>query len=218
MMEPGLKTSELIASLSGNLPPVIRYAVPMRLAAGIGTGAVVSALVMWRWLGLRPDLLHAAATGAFWMKFAYTLGLAVFAVWVTARLSRPATPAVWPAIGIPVVILLLGAMAAMQLMHVAPQARTPLVMGDSSNVCPWRIVALSLPVFAGTVWSVRGLAPTRLIFAGAVAGFASGAIGSWIYAFHCDESAAPFVLVFYTLGIAGVGALGAILARVALRW
>jgi hypothetical protein len=43
-------------------------------------------------------------------------------------------------------------------------------------------------------------------------------LGAWIYAFHCDESAAPFVLVFYTLGIAALSALGALIARRLLRW
>ena len=74
------------------------------------------------------------------------------------------------------------------------------VRGESSS--------LSLPICAGTLWSLRALAPTHLIVAGAVAGFASGALGAWIYAFHCDESAMPFVLIFYTLGIALVGATG----------
>lgn len=85
-------------------------------------------------------------------------------------------------------------------------------------VCPWRIALLSLPVFVGTLWSLRALAPTRLVLSGAVAGFASGALGAWIYAFHCDESAAPFVLIFYTLGISAVGAAGAALATRILRW
>jgi len=85
-------------------------------------------------------------------------------------------------------------------------------------VCPWLIVAVSLPIFAGTFWSLRALAPTRPVFAGAVAGFASGALGAWVYAFHCDESAAPFVLVFYTLGIAALSASGALIARRLLRW
>ncbi len=99
-------------------------------------------------------------------------------------------------------------MAATQLMDAAPAARTHLIMGSSADVCPWRIIVLSLPICAGTLWSLRALAPTRLIVAGAVAGFGSGALGAWIYAFHCDESAMPFVFIFYTLGIALVGALG----------
>jgi hypothetical protein len=46
----------------------------------------------------------------------------------------------------------------------------------------------------------------------------AGAAGAWVYAFHCDESAAPFVAIWYTLGIALVGALGGMLGQWLLRW
>ena len=51
-----------------------------------------------------------------------------------------------------------------------------------------------------------------------MAGLLAGAFGAWIYAFHCDESAAPFVIIWYTLGIAAIGALGGLLGRTLLRW
>jgi hypothetical protein len=104
------------------------------------------------------------------------------------------------------------------MMHTEPSARMHLLMGHSAMVCPWLIVALSLPIFAGTFWSLQPLAPTRPVFAGAVAGFASGALGAWIYAFRCDETAAPFLLVFFTFGMAVVGLAGALVARRLLRW
>jgi hypothetical protein len=65
---------------------------------------------------------------------------------------------------------------------------------------------------------MRSLAPTRLTLAGAVAGLLAGAAGTFIYAFHCNESAAPFVVIWYTLGIAAVGVLGALMGRSLLRW
>jgi len=43
-------------------------------------------------------------------------------------------------------------------------------------------------------------------------------LGIWIYSFHCDETAIPFLAVWYTLGIAAVGALGAVTGRSLLRW
>lgn len=213
-----METSELISNLTRDVPPVPRHAVLLRLAAGLAAGTIVSFLIMWAWLGIRPDLANAAATSAYWMKFFYTLAFAVFGLWATERLSRPAMRVEAPLIGLLLVFLLLFGIASMQLMHAPPVMRPHMVMGNSSRVCPWRILALSLPVFAGLFWSLRALAPTRLVLAGAIAGFAAGAWGAWIYAFHCDESAAPFVLVFYTLSIALVGALGAIIARRVLRW
>ena len=213
-----MKTDELIADLSQTLAPVPRHAVLLRLAQGVGAGALVSFLILWAWLGFRPDLAHAVDTSMYWMKFFYTLSLALFAFWATERLARPSSKAGWPLLGIAIVILALTFLSGMKMMHAPPNARMHMLMGHSSRVCPWLIAALSIPIFIGTFWSLRTLAPTRIVLAGAVAGFASGALGAWIYAFRCDETTAPFLLVFFTLGMAVVGLAGALIARRVLRW
>lgn len=213
-----MKTDELITSLSETLAPVPRHAVLLRLVEGVGAGAIVSFLALWALLGFRPDLANAVTTSAYWMKFVYTLALAILAFWATERLARPSLKASWPLAGLALVVVVLCVLAGMQMMHTPPSARMHLLMGHSAMICPWLIVALSLPIFAGTFWSLQTLAPTRPVFAGAVAGFASGALGAWIYTLRCDETAAPFLLVFFTLGMALVGLAGALAARRLLRW
>lgn len=213
-----VKTDELIDNLSETLAPVPRHAVLLRLAQGVGGGAIVSFLILWVSMGFRPDLAQAVGTSMYWMKFFYTLSLALFAFWATERLARPSSKAGWPLLGAAVVILALTFLSGMQMMYTPPAKRMPMLMGHSSHVCPWLIVGLSIPIFIGTFWALRALAPTRIVLAGAVAGFASGALGAWIYAFRCDETTAPFLLVFFTLGMALVGLLGALVARRALRW
>jgi hypothetical protein len=213
-----VKTDKLIDTLTETLAPVPRGAVLLRLVTGIGVGAVLSFLLMWTWLGPRPDLMHAMTTSAYWMKFFYTLLLALFAFWTLARLAKPSRDASRLLAVLAAVVASLFVMATMRLMHAPPSSRMPLVMGSSARVCPWRIIALSLPILAGALWSLRALAPTRLALTGAVAGFASGAFGAWIYAFHCTESAAPFVFVFYTLGITALTAAGSLIAGRLLRW
>jgi hypothetical protein len=99
-----------------------------------------------------------------------------------------------------------------------PADHAKILFGGSYDICPWRIVVLALPVFAGIFWALRKLAPTRPMLAGAVGGLAAGAAGAFVYAFHCDESGMPFVAIWYTLGIISVGALGAVLGRWSLRW
>jgi hypothetical protein len=79
-------------------------------------------------------------------------------------------------------------------------------------------VLLSLPIFAGVFWAMRRLAPTRLTAAGAGAGILAGASSAMLYCFHCPESAAPFILIWYTLGIALAACLGAAAGRWVLRW
>ena len=91
-------------------------------------------------------------------------------------------------------------------------------MGRSANVCAFLIALISLPLFAGVFWALRQLAPIRLTRAGAAAGLLAGATGATIYAFHCTESAAPFVAIWYTAGIALTTLIGAALGRWVLRW
>jgi hypothetical protein len=93
-----------------------------------------------------------------------------------------------------------------------------LIMGRSANVCPFLIVMLSLPVYGGLLLALRRLAPTRLGLAGAAAGLAAGGWAAVIYCFHCPESTAPFIVIWYSLGIVLAATLGALIGRYALRW
>ena len=77
---------------------------------------------------------------------------------------------------------------------------------------------MSLPLFAAVFWALRQLAPTRLALAGAGAGLLAGAAGATVYAFHCTENAAPFIAIWYTVGIAVAALIGAGIGRWALRW
>jgi hypothetical protein len=211
-----VKTEDLVSRLADDTasaaPP------SMTLARGLIPGAIVSLAAMIFWLGLRPDFADATATAMFWMKLGYALAFALITVPIVLHLSRPTgtlTRFSWLLIAPFAVIV---AMAIYRLSTAPPGTMMHLVMGRSSSVCPWRIVALSLPILVGIIVSLRGLAPTHLVSAGAAAGILAGAVGTFIYALHCTESAAPFVAVWYTLGILAMATAGALLGRVALRW
>jgi hypothetical protein len=54
--------------------------------------------------------------------------------------------------------------------------------------------------------------------AGAAAGFAAGAIGAFLYSVHCAELAAPFIGIWYLLGILIPTTIGALCGPRFLRW
>jgi hypothetical protein len=212
-----MKTDSLLALLAQDLAPVRPLYVLRTLMLGLIGGIAVSAVIMVAWLGPRPDMREAATTAPFWIKFAYTLILAIVGFRLVerqARASSKAVAALW--LG----ALALVAMAGLAVVQLAPPdaPRHALIMGRSANVCALNIFVLSLPIFLGLLWAMRQLAPTRLILAGASAGLLAGAAGAWVYAFHCNESAAPFMSIWYTLGIAAAGLLGAATGRWVLRW
>jgi hypothetical protein len=75
-----------------------------------------------------------------------------------------------------------------------------------------------VPAFVAVLWAMKGLAPTRLRLAGAGAGLLAGALGALVYTLHCPELAAPFLGVWYVLGILIPAAFGAVVGPRVLRW
>lgn len=212
-----MKTDSLITGLAEGLTPVRRGHAVRVLALALVCGGAVSALLLLSWMGRRPDFPAALATGPFWMKFAYTLALSAIGLWMVERLARPGVRAGRQAALLALPFAALLALALWQW-NVPGVDRHHLLMGGSSNVCVRNILAISTPVFIALFWALRRLAPTRLTLAGAGAGLLSGALGAWIYAFACTENTAPFVALWYTLGILAMTVIGAALGRWVLRW
>nr|WP_283816713.1 DUF1109 domain-containing protein [Phenylobacterium glaciei] len=200
------------------MEPASPWWVTRRILIGLSSGAFFSALLMIFWLGVRPDLMDAMTGTMFWMKFAYTLACSAILAWALIRVARPGGSMGSLAWALAAPFALVALMAVARLAKADPVIARGMLMGDSADVCPWRIAILGLPIFAGAVWALRGLAPTRLVLSGFVAGGCAGAMGAWIYAFHCNESAAAFVAVWYTAGMAAVALLGALAGRRLLRW
>jgi len=213
-----MKTEDLITTLSADVPPVPRHALSRRLAAGLVLGALVTLLAVGAGLGFRPDLWLAMHGAMFWIKWFYTGSLALCASLATLRLARPdagMTGWLWVAC-LPVLGLM--AISVEELASVPSSQWLAMWLGASWKVCSTNVFLLSVPIFAGLLWSFRRLAPTRLRLAGATAGLTAGAWGATLYCLHCPESSAIFVLTWYTLGMAVAAAVGAMLGPRLLRW
>ena len=115
-------------------------------------------------------------------------------------------------------ILLVALVAAVEL-GVTPSSQwLAMWLGHSWSVCPWRVLALSGPIFIGLLWAFRAFAPTQLRLAGALAGMSAGALGAMVYGLHCPESSALFLLTWYSLGIGLATVVGALIGPRLLRW
>jgi hypothetical protein len=212
-----MRTDDLIGQLSANLEPVKRGAVGRLLLATVMIGMIGSAVIMLGVLGLRHDIDSAMMSVGMWTKLAYTLAIAVFAFFLVERAGRPGADMSKPALLLALPILSIVLLAVMQMN--APGADMPkLVLGHSSRVCAFLVILTALPTLAATFLALRRLAPTRLTQAGALAGLFAGAAGAFVYSFHCTEGSAPFIAIWYSLGIVLTTALGALLGRHFLRW
>ncbi len=112
-------------------------------------------------------------------------------------------------------MLAVWALAAFVLIDAEPPARAGLVLGRTWAACLFSIALLSIPAFIAHLWAMKGLAPTRLRLAGAAAGFASGAL---VFTLRCPELAAPFLGIWYVMGMLIPTAVGALIGPRVLRW
>lgn len=213
-----MNTDDLILKLSADTRPGATLGVGRRLAAGVAIGGACSALLVAGWIGLRPDLATAMQGASFWWKWGYTLWLSVAALAITAQLARPDTRRLRGLWLLAVPILLLAAVGLTELARTPSADWVAMWLGRSWRTCPWRVLALAVPIFAGLLWSFRRLAPTRLRAAGAAAGLSAGAFAATVYCLHCPEVSAIFVLTWYSLGILLATLLGALLGPRLLRW
>lgn len=213
-----MKTEDLIQSLARDVSVVPHRALGGRIACGMLAGSAISLLLVATMLGFRPDLGSAMHGFSFWMKALYTASLGIGAVGLTARLARPdgAGPRWSWLLAVP--ILLLAGIGIAELAHTPSDDWLAMWLGNSWRSCPWLLLLLSIPIFAGLLWSFQRFAPTRLRMAGAAAGLAAGAWSATLYCLHCPEVSAIFVLTWYSLGIGLAAALGALLGPRLLRW
>ena len=214
-----MKTSELIEALAATDSARVRPIRPaVRLVPAVLAGASVALIILSLWLGFQP-LAEAAHKSWFWMKEGYGVAAAFAGLALTVALARPGGRT--SLAGILIATLAIAAiwlMAIHSAMSAGREAQQSLWLGRTWMVCPWRILALAAPIWLTAVLAMRGMAPTRLAMAGAAAGLLAGGLSAIVYGLYCQESAAPFVAVWYSLGIAASVAAGALLGPRFLRW
>lgn len=213
-----MKTDDLISLLATRVEAVESHAAERRYAKAMGAGMAGAGVLMVALLHVRADLADAIQLPAFWVKLGFVAGLLGAALFASIRLSRPgARMGCLPLLGaLPLVMIWV--LAAVALVSVGADRRMALLLGETWTSCPFLIALLSLPVFVAVFWAMKDLAPTRPRHAGFSAGLLSGAAAAFVYCFHCPESAAPFIGLWYSLGMLLPAILGACLGPRLLRW
>lgn len=211
-----MKTDALIDMLARDAGPAPRALVTRRLSPAAAAGLLASACGAIAAFGIIPAPTFATAVP--WMKMAYAGALAIAAGSLTARLSRPAAPTARSQRAVVTVVLAMAVIGSASLLSQPEGTRIAALLGHSWFSCPWSVLVLSLPALAAALWAVRGLAPTRPRAAGFAAGLLAGSLGAFGYALSCPEASPAFVALWYSLGIALTGTVGAALGPRVLRW
>ena len=213
-----MKTDDLINLLATGVEPVEPLSAERRYAKAISLGLAAATLLMLATLHLRSDLADAMLQSMFWIKLGFVGSLACAGGFASLRLAKPGAPT-RPITALFITpVFLMWALATLVLAGTAPEERTALILGQTWNSCPLLIALLSIPVFVASIWAMKGLAPTQPRFAGFAAGLLAGATAALVYCFHCPESAAPFIGIWYTLGIFIPAVIGAAIGPRLLCW
>lgn len=213
-----MKTGDLIELLAADTMPVGRRAAPRRLTLSLVAGLPVAGALMLLGYGVRPDIGQAVLWPMFWIKLLFPAVLGMAALVMLQRLARPGVRLGASWVGLAVPVLLLWVMGAAGLANAPADLRAEMVWGQTWRTCSVSIALIATPVFIAVFAALRTLAPTRPAWAGACAGALAGGAGAAVYALHCPELAAPFLAIWYVLGIALPVVAGALLGPRLLRW
>lgn len=212
-----MKTDELIAMLAGDAGAVASRVWQQRYALALVAGLAGAMLLMILLLGVRPDIADAVRLPMFWVKLAFPAALAAGALLAAVRLSRPGVAIGRAGAMLAAPVLAIWVLAALVLLG-APEDRAMLIWGETWAACLINIPMLSVPAFVAVFWVMKSLAPVRPAVAGAAAGLLAGAVSAVAYALHCPELAAPFIGLWYLLGMLIPAVLGALIGQRLLRW
>ncbi len=213
-----MKTEDFVSMLAAEVAPVPRRAATHRLMLALMVGVLLSATVMAIAFRVRRDLLEAMLLPMFWVKLVFPLAVAAAGFVAVQRLARPGVrvAGAFPAILAPV--LAVWVLATIAWLAAPVDARAAMLWGQTWKACVISIFVLALPVFVGAMCALKSLAPTRPRLAGAAAGALAGGAGAAVYALHCPELTAPFLAVWYVIGMALPVVIGASIGPRLLRW
>jgi hypothetical protein len=213
-----VNTDELVSLLATGSEAVDTGLPMRRYLIAVLAGTAVAMLLTAEWLGVRPTLMRDLSVPMFWAKEAFCTALGAAGLVAVARLARPGSRLGWVRAAVAAPVIAMWLLAAVALLAANPQNRAELIFGQTARVCPFLIALISTPLFVGIFGAMRGLAPTRLRLAGAAGGFAAGSMAALAYSTHCPELAAPFLGIWYVLGILIPTAVGAWAGPRLLHW
>jgi hypothetical protein len=211
-----MKTEQLVEALvadgTAGARPLARSIV-LALAGGIA----VSLVVFFLTLGIRPDIRSALATWRFDLKVVMVLLGLVLAFGVCRDCARPDLPRHPLRRLLPLLVLVVAAVAIELALVPEPSWRQRLV-GSNSMICLPMVPLFSLAPLVAVLAMLRRAAPASPALAGAAAGLLAALSGASLYAFHCFDDSPLFVATWYSLATLAMVAVGAVAGHRLLRW
>ncbi|AMJ60393.1 NrsF family protein [Bosea sp. PAMC 26642] len=213
-----MQTDDLISVMTASHQPVDtgRLRRATWLAALIALAMTIGLVLLT--LGARPDLAKVWMTRPVLAKALLGASVATIALVLFQRSLRPGLKAAkyLPVVVVPLVLAV--GWALLTLVQAPSEQWSTLIFGRY-----WRACLVAVPLYALLPLVVLSLlarhgAPTDRTLTGACAGLASAGLAAVAYSLHCPDDTAPFLATWYTLAIAVITSLGALVLPRFLRW
>ena len=213
-----MQTDDLISLMTASNQPVdtgwLRRATWL---CALATLAVTAGFVLLT-LGARPDLASAWMTLPVIAKAALGASIAAIAL---ALFQSSLRPGLKPARRLPLVavpLLPAAGWALFTLMQAPAEQWSGLIFGRNWLACLIAVPLYALLPLTGLLLLARRGAPVDGTLSGACAGLASAGLATIAYSLHCPDDTAPFLATWYSLAIAVVTGLGALILPRISRW
>ncbi|QCI65413.1 NrsF family protein [Phreatobacter stygius] len=210
-----MKTDDLIAALSRDAT-LTEAPASRRIALALVVSAVIAFALLMLVVKPRSDLAEAATTMLFDLKMVYVATLVVGAVALLRAAARPEGVLSPVLLLVPAALMLFG--LGHELATQAPAAYGTRLVGRNWALCLVAIPFMAAAPLAAILAAMRAGAPADPTRAGAIAGFAAGAIAAVFYGLHCVDDSPLFVATWYTVAIGVMAAAGAAIGRRVLAW
>lgn len=212
-----METNDLIKALAADARPG-RISLSTVWWSAAAVAIVIAAAVFLATIGIRPDFPAAAGTVRFPFKFVVTIMLAVSAFGTVRAMSRPGEGWRSAAVYLGLAPLLLAVAVGVELFVLPPASWSARAIGSNGLVCLAYIPLIGIGPLGLFLMALRQGAPTRPELAGAIAGVLSGGIAATFYAAHCTDDSPLFVVIWYSMAILILAAIGSVAARYLARW
>lgn len=211
-----MRTEDLINTLAADR--TVDTAPGRVLALAVLAGTFIGAIVFAAMLGVRPDVREAMHTVRFPFKFVVTIALAIAGLKLVSSLERPGADIRTAARLLIIPALLIGVAVLIELFVIPSSGWAPRMIGTNAAVCLTAIPMIAIAPLIAVFIAMRHAAPTAPARAGAAAGLAASAVAATLYASHCTDDSPLFVVIWYSIAIALVAGVGALLGSRILRW
>lgn len=213
-----MQTEDLIAVMSASARPVDTGWLGRATWGAALVALLLAAFLLKVTLGVRPDIAVAMWTVPVIAKALFGASVAGIALMLFLRSLRPGSRPrrLLPMIALPAAVV--GFWALATLAQAPVEQWSTLTFGRNWRACLIAVPTYALAPLAILVLLARQGAPVDGRLTGLAAGLASGGLSTMAYSLHCPDDTIPFLATWYTLAIAFVSGVAALLLPRLLRW